>query len=225
MSPTSKAPVPGTQTGIVLSLSPGPADTAYAEQLQRYAQLWRISNDFWDRWEDIKQQFGLCRKWSSYVGPNSWPDADMLPLGRIGIRAERGEDRQTRFTKDEQLTLITLWSIFRSPLMYGGDLPSNDAFTLSLITNEDVLAVNQGSVRNHELFSRGNQIAWVADVPGTKDQYLAVFNLDDSSATEIKVSWRELGLDGQCAVRNLWEKRDLGIFRDGFAPLRLLFGC
>ena len=87
-------------------------DTAYAEQLRRYAQLWRISNDFWDRWEDIKQQFGLCRKWSSYIGPSSWPDADMLPLGRIGVRAERGEDRQTNLSKDEQITLMTLSSIF-----------------------------------------------------------------------------------------------------------------
>ncbi len=203
---------------IVLSLSPGPADVARAKEYQSYAQLWRISDDFWDRWEDLKRQFDLCRRWSSYTGPNSWPDADMLPLGRIGIRAERGQDRQTNFTKDEQVTLMTLWSIFRSPLMFGGDLPSNDAFTLSLVTNEEVLAVNQRSAGNHELFSRGNEIAWVADVPGTKDKYLAVFNLDDGSAGEIKIEWRELGLNGQCAVRDLWKKSDLGIFSDGFAP-------
>jgi hypothetical protein len=142
----------------------------------------------------------------------------MLPLGRIGIRAERGEPRQTNFTKDEQITLMTLWSIFRSPLMFGGDLPSNDAFTLSLITNEEVLGVNQRSMGNRELFARGNQIAWIADVPGTKDKYLALFNLDDRSATKIKIEWRELGLGGKCIVRDLWAKKELGIFQDGFAP-------
>ena len=201
---------------IVLSISPGAADIANVEELQRYAQLWRISDDFWDKWEDIKQQFNFCRKWSHYIGPNSWPDADMLPLGRIGLRAERGDARQTNFTKDEQVTLMTLWSIFRSPLMFGGDLPSNDAFTLSLITNEEVLAVNQRSARNREMFTRENQISWIADVPGARDKYLAVFNLDDSSATEIKIEWREMALSGKCSVRDLWQKKELGIFQDEF---------
>jgi hypothetical protein len=142
----------------------------------------------------------------------------MLPLGRIGLRAERGDPRQTNFTPDEQYTLLTLWSIFRSPLMFGGDLPSNDAFTLSLITNEEVLAVNQRSKGNRELFARDNQVAWAADVPGTRDKYLAVFNLDDDSAAEIKIEWRELGLEGRCSVRDLWAKQGVGVFADGFAP-------
>ena len=202
---------------MVLSLSPGAADLKRAEEYQRHAQLWRISDDFWDRWQDIRQQFNFCRQWAPYVGPNSWPDADMLPLGRIGIRAERGAPRQTNFNRDEQYTLMTLWSIFRSPLMFGGDLPSNDAFTLSLITNEEVLAVNQRSAGNRELFARGSQIAWVADVPGTQDKYLALFNLDDAAA-EIRIDWHELGLKGRCAVRDLWAGKELGVYQDGFAP-------
>jgi len=203
---------------IVLSLSPGAADVTRAGEYQAYAQLWRISDDFWDRWKTLRQQFDFCRRWVPYIGPDSWPDADMLPLGRIGLRAERGDPRQTNFTRDEQYTLMTLWSVFRSPLMFGGDLPSNDAFTLSLITNEEVLAVNQRSAGNRELFARGNQIAWVADVPKTKDKYLAVFNLDDGPAAEIRIEWRELGLGGECSVRDLWAKKDVGIFSDGFAP-------
>jgi len=201
---------------IVLSISPGAAQIANVSDLQLYAQLWRISDDFWDKWEDIKQQFEFCRKWSGYIGPNSWPDADMLPLGRIGIRAERGNDRHTRFTKPEQITLMTLWSIFRSPLMFGGDLPSNDPFTLSLITNAEVLAVNQMSTANRELFARGNQIAWMAEVPGTRNKYLALFNLDDKTSSEIKVDWRELGLIGKCSVRDLWGRREAGVFKDEF---------
>jgi alpha-galactosidase len=197
---------------IVLSLSPGPAPVARGDFLQRHAQLWRISNDFWDRWEDLRKQFEYCRQWSPFIGRGSWPDADMLPLGRIGIRAERGNDRQTRFTRDEQFMLMTLWLIFRSPLMFGGDLPSNDAFTLSLLTNAEALAVLRNSSGNHELFAHDKQIAWVADVAGTNDKYLAVFNLDDHAIADIKVQWREIGLSGRCTVRDLWQKKGLGVF-------------
>jgi hypothetical protein len=202
---------------IVLSLSPGPASVEQAAFLRSHAQLWRISNDLWDRWADVKKQFEFTRRWYQYTSVNSFPDADMLPLGRIGLRAERGDDRQTRLTKDEQVTLMTLWSIFRSPLMFGGDLPSNDAFTLSLITNEEVIAVNQHSAGNRELFARGNQVVWTANVPGSKDKYVAIFNLADDAAAEIKVSWKELGFTASTgAVRDLWKRKDRAIFHGEF---------
>jgi hypothetical protein len=103
----------------------------------------------------------------------------MLPLGHIGIRAERGDDRMSRLTRDEQYTLMTLFAIFRSPLMFGGDLPGNDAFTLSLLTNKDVLAVSKSSFNNRELFADKDLIAWTADDPGTGDKFLALFNAVD----------------------------------------------
>ena len=78
----------------------------------------------------------------------------MLPLGKIGIRAERGDPRMSRLTRDEQVTLMTAWSIARSPLMFGGNLPDNDDFTLSIITNDDVLAVNQRSTGGRQLFAK-----------------------------------------------------------------------
>ncbi len=116
-----------TNRPIVLSLSPGVnMTTDRYDHLRQHCELFRISADFWDRWEDLKAQFELCKKWSAFTAPGCWADADMLPLGRIGIRAERGADRQSLFTRDEQVTLMTLWSISRSPLMFGGDLPSND---------------------------------------------------------------------------------------------------
>jgi hypothetical protein len=134
----------------------------------------------------------------------------MLPLGRIAIRGERGNDRHTNFTQDEQFTHLTLWSIFRSPLMFGGDLPSNDAFTLSLLTNDEVLAVDQHSTSSHELFADGNQVAWVASVPNSGDKYLAFFNLDDHAPATLGVKWTQLNLRGRCAVRDLWQRKDLG---------------
>jgi hypothetical protein len=118
---------------IVLSLSPGPADLAQADFYAANANLWRVSDDFWDLWKDLRAAFGYLDRWSSHVRPGGWPDGDMLPLGRIGMRAERGDDRSTRFTHDEQRTLITLWSIARSPLMFGGDMPSLDPWTLGPI--------------------------------------------------------------------------------------------
>lgn len=200
---------------IVLSLSPGDTPIDKAEHVVRHANLWRISADFWDRWQDIEAQFVLCDKWSPYAGPGHWPDADMLPLGRIGIRAERGDNRMTRLTRPEQITLMTLWAIFRSPLMFGGDLPSNDEFTLSLLTNQEVLSVNQHSMDNRQLFNRNGHIAWVAGVPDSRDKYLALFNTNSagpgtSAGEEISVSLEELGLSGSAGVRDLWEHDDLG---------------
>ena len=203
---------------IVLSLSPGAAPVSQAAHLAENANLWRISDDFWDNWKSLKAQFALCRAWAPYVGPNHWPDADMLPLGRIRIHGYKGPERQSRFTPVEQRTLLTLWAIFRSPLMMGGDLPTLDAATLEMLTNPEMLAVDQNSSHNRELFTRGNQVAWAADVPGSRDKYLAVFNLDDQAATEVTVSWSELGLGKKCAVRDLWEKKDLGVVDAAFAP-------
>jgi alpha-galactosidase len=205
---------------MVLSLSPGPASVEQAEFLKTHSQLWRISDDFWDRWQDLKKQFEYTRKWAGHTGADSYPDADMLALGRIGIRAERGDDRQTRFTRDEQVTLMTLWSIFRSPLMFGGDLPSNDAFTLSLLTNQEVLTVNQRSRNNRELFARDNVIAWTADAARGRDKYLAVFNIGDvAEPAKITVSLNEMGLKGRWKVRDLWKGQNLGLLRDELVTL------
>jgi hypothetical protein len=200
---------------IVLSLSPGNRDTKNVDVISKYAQMWRISGDFWDRWQDLKRQFRNFTKWNPYVKPGNWPDGDMLPLGHIGIRAERGDPRMSLLTHDEQRTLMTLWSIARSPLMFGGHLPDNDDFTLSLIGNGEVLAVDQKASASKELFTRGNQVAWVAELPGSPAKYLAVFNIGDGGEERIKVDWSELGLTQDCSVRDLWEKKNLGSVTGG----------
>jgi hypothetical protein len=128
----------------------------------------------------------------------------MLPLGRLRIRGFEDHERQSRLTPAEQRTHLTLWAIFRSPLMMGGDLPSLNAATLALLTYAEVLAVDQHSTRNREIFTRGNQVAWAADFSGASEKYLAVFNLDDHAPADVAVRWSELGLDGKCAVRDLW---------------------
>lgn len=195
---------------IVLSLSPGEPPLDKAEHLQKNANLWRVSDDFWDRWQDLYKNFDLLQKWAAFAGPGHWPDGDMLPLGHIGIRAERGDDRQTRFTPVEQQTLMTLWSIAQSPLMFGGDLATLDAATLKLITNDEVLAVNQHARGARQLFRQGNQVVWTARDPRDGVVYAALFHIGDSGAEKVGVRWRELGLPSRCRVRNLWSRIDLG---------------
>jgi hypothetical protein len=199
---------------IVLSLSPGPTSRKQVDLLKQSAHLWRISGDLWDRWQDVKRQFDLARKWSSLTGPNGWADADMLPLGRIAIRGERGDERNSLLTKDEQITLMTLWAIFRSPLMMGGDLPGSDDFTLFLLTNPEVLLVNQNSSGNRELFAKGDRIVWTADVPRSSDKYLAVFNIGDVGPAEVRINLKEINLGRPCVVTDLWSHKDVGDFRD-----------
>jgi alpha-galactosidase len=200
---------------IVLSLSPGPARLESVEFLAANAQMWRISGDFWDRWDDLKGQFARLAAWAPHARPGAWPDADMLPLGQIGLRAERGDPRMSLLTHDEQRTLMTLWSIARSPLMFGGNLPGNDAFTLSLLSNDEVLAVGQKATASRELFRRGNQVAWVAQIGESAERFVAVFNLGDAADERIRVGWSALGLPRSCAVRDLWAGKDLGTVAEG----------
>ncbi len=159
---------------IVLSLSPGETALEAATHAGQHANLWRISDDFWDRWLALRDQFARLRNWNSHRFPGAWPDADMLPLGSLVM----GE-RTTRFTPDEQRTMMTLWSIARSPLMHGGDMTKTDDATLALLTNDEVLAVDQHSTNNRPLFELDDLVAWTADVPGSPDKYLAVFNVRD----------------------------------------------
>lgn len=208
---------------MVLSLSPGVnLTTDHSDHLKQNCELFRISADFWDRWEDLKAQFEICHTWSPYTGPGCWADADMLPLGHIGIRAERGVDRQSLFTRDEQITLMTLWSISRSPLMFGGDLPTSDEFTIGLLTNDEVLKVNQASQSNRELARRGDHIAWSARSLESDDLYLALFNIGEDSSNPVEIDLSLLGDGTTYSVRDLWTKTELGlmtgVIRQHIAP-------
>ena len=204
---------------MVLSLSPGPAPLDQASHLARFAHLWRISGDFWDEWPKVLAQFDLCRAWAPHLTPGHWPDADMLPLGKLSIRTDlKGfVPRDTRLTRAEQRTVMTLWSIFRSPLMMGGNLPDCDAWTLSLLTNPEVLAVDQSGTGAHELFARDGRVAWVSVAPGSEDLYLALFNATDHDPLEVGVMAADLGRKGPLRVRDLWERRDLGQFSERFS--------
>jgi alpha-galactosidase len=204
---------------IVFSTSPGATPLSAGKNVSTNANMWRISDDFWDKWSLLREQFDRLRDWTPYRGPGHFPDADMLPIGVL----QMGKTK-THFTPDEQFTLLTLWSIARSPLILGADLTRLDDFTLALITNDEVIAVDQASTNNRELFQRDGFYGWSADVSGSADKYLALFNTHDRSTNgnetslRVPVKFSELGLTHASNIRNLWMRQNLGSFTNEFAP-------
>lgn len=176
---------------IVLSISPGETPINKVAHVREHANMWRTVDDFWDNWSQLNYQFEVCAKWAPYISPGAWPDADMLPLGKISIRGERGSERWTQFTRDEQYTMMNLWTIFKSPLMFGGHLPENDAATDSLLTNRDVLYMHHYSTNNRQISNAGNHVVWSADDPANGDKFVALFNLGGSEFVNPKNAlWR-----------------------------------
>jgi len=205
---------------IVLSLSPGPTPLEDADQVVHDAAMWRISDDMWDLWDKpvnapnfpqaLKRQFGLLAKWEPYAGPGHWPDADMLPIGYIGPNPGWEKPRQSRLTHDETRTLMTLWAIARSPLFIGTNLLKMDAYTESMLTNPEVLAVDQSSENNHVLVDKPDTAVWMASAPEHHGDYIAIFNLSDQPET-LTYTWQDLGITyGKCQVRDLWQREEVG---------------
>jgi alpha-galactosidase len=221
------AAIKKTGRPIVLSLSPGPTALDHAAEVAQYSQLWRISDDHWDVWshvpEDGKgefpmgtlQAFSRLVNWRGYVRPGSWPDEDMLPIGSLTPHPGWGEPRESRLTHDEARTEFTLWAITRSPLILGANLTKLDDFTRSLITNKDVLEMNQGAHSTHPIITLPPELrkvrAWIAseEADGNPPRYLALFNLDDQPIhIQAKLADLSAELKG-VQLRDLWEPKDL----------------
>ncbi|MEU4449257.1 alpha-galactosidase [Actinosynnema sp. NPDC050801] len=192
---------------MVLSLSPGPTSTDNGTHVANNANMWRIVNDLWDNWGSVDALFERLHAWTPHRRPGAWPDPDMIPIGRLSQAGPVGEPRYSNLTPDEQYTLMTLWSITKSPLMWGGDLTQNRASELALMTNSAVLAVDQHSTNNRRLYG-GTQEVWTADVPGSADRYVALFNRGGSTAN-VSVTLSDLGI-GSATVTDLWSGAGLG---------------
>ena len=188
---------------IVLSTSPGETPIANADHVSSHANMWRMVNDVWDQWNDLVHLMDVAQKWYPYIGNGTWPDCDMIPLGHIAIRGERGKDRMTRLTHDEQYSLMTFFCIFRSPLFFGGDLPTMDDFTLSLLTNWKVLEMHEQSEGVRQLFQCNGQLAIASNNKSHKASYLALFNLSDSTQ-KMKVDLKTNRIQRRSIVEDLW---------------------
>lgn len=193
---------------MVLSLSPGPAPLNKAEHLSENANMWRISGDFWDRWDKLLNMFSLCEKWYPYVKDGSFPDCDILPLGKLCIDGSYMGDmgRDSGFAKEEQKTMMTLWAVFRSPLFFGGELRLTDDYTLSLVTNPEVINVNQNSEKPLFVYNKGGIAVWQTKIENCTA--VAVFNLSDEEK-HYKLSFSDLGIENVRAVRDLWARKDI----------------
>ncbi len=199
----------GTDRSIVLSLSPGPHPTSAVQVLNANANMWRTVNDFWDTdgLSSMDDEFDAAHAWAETDGitPGHWPDADMLPLGDMGHRV-------TQFSRNQQVTVMTLWSIMPSPLMFGGipDRLPGDDWTIALLTNDEVLAVNQDALgrRGRRLAQSGSTEVWSRDLSGG-GKAVAFFNRGGEDAT-ISVSFADLGVvEPEVVVRDLWRKQEL----------------
>lgn len=194
----------GCGRDMVLSLSPGPALLEKAELYKQVSNMWRITDDFWDNWQLLYNMFERCEKWAPHNGAGHWADADMLPIGYI--KQDYSPDITTQFTKDEQVTMLTLWSIFRSPLIIGGEMTKFDDFTMSLLTNEGILKMHRNARHSHQVWRRemnGSEIVlWTAaDAEGC--QYAALFNIGENSA-DISVPLTELEIYEAKDITELW---------------------
>jgi hypothetical protein len=188
---------------IVFSTSPGATPLDQGAHVQDHANMWRICDDFWDNWKPLHAEFKLLDDWTPYRGPGHYPDPDMLPLG--AVRQVGPGPSHTRFTKDEQRLMMTLWAISRSPLIMGGDLTRMDDFTYSLLSNAGVNFVDQYSTGNRQLFNREGFIGWIASVPNSAAKYIALFNTTEAAAN-FPVDISEIGFSGTVAIRDMWDK-------------------
>jgi alpha-galactosidase len=195
---------------IVLSLSPGPALVEQSPHLRQNANLWRISGDFWDNWPALDHNFELFVRWQTNGAPGHWPDGDMIPFGHICLRnCDVHPDRWTRFTRDEQVTLMALWALAPSPLMLGMNLPDNDAWTTALLTNPEVLAVNQDALGKpaRRVFLPGLQAElWVREL-ADGSHAVGLFNRTSASA-KLALNWKEAGFPPTPKIRDLWQRKD-----------------
>jgi len=202
---------------IVYSISAGPPAKRDAEDVVTHVNMWRISSDFWDRWSSLNHQFDLMYPWHDFVGPGHYPDADMIPFGHIAIRSKAGgDDRVSRFSHDEQIMLMSFWCLAPSPLMLGGNLPDNTPWDLEIISNEEVLALDQDSLVKPatRVSQQGPPNAdtevWVRELKDGK-RAVGLFNRG-GDAKEVTLNWDEAALSGKWIVRDLWRHKNLGNF-------------
>lgn len=169
---------------IVLSLSPGKTGYQYIDHLHGHANMWRMMDDLWDRWNDVKAVFAEADAWQPHHQAGNYADCDMLPLGQISMTvddpgfANADNGRYTNLTHDEQYTLMTLWGICHSPLFFGGEMTKNDEFTHSLLTNRDYLRMHAYGMDAHQVSNEKGKIVWTSVDPKSGERYLALFFTD-----------------------------------------------
>ncbi|MGZ3820872.1 MAG: alpha-galactosidase [Mucilaginibacter sp.] len=201
---------------VVLSISPGETPVNEAGHVAQFANMWRMADDFWDNWNEILHMFDYAKVWEGKGTSGHWPDCDMLQIGKLSKRGPVGPERYSRLTEDELYTHMTFWCIYRSPLLMGGNMPENRSLDLKLLTNEEVLAVDQRGRDPRQLyFTKDDRLAWYSKSADSKDIYVALFNLSNHEQT-IGIDFTSLHLKGKVMVRDLWKKNNVGLFENNY---------
>lgn len=202
---------------IVYSISAGPPAQRDAEAVVTNVNMWRISSDFWDKWSSLNHQFDLMYPWHDFIGPGHYADADMIPFGHIAIRSKAGgNDRVSRFSHNEQIMLMSFWCLAPSPLMLGGNLPDNTPWDLSVISNDEVLALDQDPLVKPATRIRqqgppdARTEVWVRELKDG-NRAAGLFNRGEN-AKEVTLNWDEASLSGKWIARDLWQHKNLGKF-------------
>jgi hypothetical protein len=200
---------------IVLSLSPGSTPITARYHAQNNADMWRISEDFWDGWPQLKAQFHLASQWLRFKKEGHWPDLDMLPIGIVATRcSNEGVGHRSNFTKDELQTLMTLWCMFRSPLILGGDLTQLTSFEKDLITNPTLLYIDKNTRNCKELLSNANTVIYLTEDAKSPKKYLSFFNIGDSVNT-VHYSLKDAGLTNRPKLKEIWSSQRVNINSNG----------
>lgn len=209
---------------IVLSTSPGATPVSAAVHIKEHANMWRMVDDVWDTWHHFHNLINVCEGWYEYIAPGAWPDCDMIPLGRISIRGERGEDRMSRLTAEEQYSLMTLFTIFKSPLMFGGNLPSNDAFTKGLLTNREVLKMHCEGTNVQQFLNDGERVGIRSENRNTGEVYIALFNISESTQ-KFTIDLKTIDVKDIRTVTNLWSGKNMGRIEKDFKTELIAHDC
>jgi len=203
---------------IVLSLSPGPTPPDKLSHLLQTANMWRVATDFWDEWRCVTYLFDVCQKWQGKATEGHWPDCCLLPLGKLRVTGNDpnwgGEiNANCRFTDEEKKTVLSLYSIFRSPLMLSFDLTQADENLLKMFMNKELINLNQHSKNNRQILNIPNgEIIWTADASDGNWKYLAIFN--SSSGKELKISFplQKIGLNkNSFKIYDIWTQKDIDL--------------
>jgi alpha-galactosidase len=199
---------------IVFSLS---NSTPYAnvEQLIPVANAWRTGGDIKDNWRSLKSRILTQDKWAKFAGPGHWNDPDMMILGVVGWG--QSEKWPTKLTPDEQYTHMSAWCLMSVPLLLGNDISRSDEFTLGLLTNDEVLAVNQDPLgKQATVIWKEGDLGILAKDMEDGSKAAGMFNLADNGAQEIALRWADLGINGKYIVRDLWRQKDIGTFENEY---------
>jgi len=185
------------------------------QQLSAVSNCWRTGKDIRDTWSSLKERIFTQDKWAPFASPGHWNDVDMMVLGIVGWW---DAPRPTRLTPDEQYTHMTAWCLLSAPLLLGCDLTQLDDFTLSLLTNDEVLAVNQDVLgKQATVISRQGDIGVMAKDMEDGSKAVGLFNLEDNGTQKVVLKWSDLNISGKYMVRDLWRQKDLGVFDSEFS--------